>query len=725
MEKDLIFEIGSEELPAGAVPRAMGAMEEDLRKRLDEAGLTYSGTRRLGTPRRLAVIVEGLTDRQSDRTEEVRGPKKEAAYGPDGAPTRALEGFARAQGVAVEDIKTIETEKGEYVCALKETRGRDTLEILPGILAGVAGGDYFTKSMRWGAHDVTYARPVHWILAVYGGEPVPFEFGHIASGSVTYGHRFLAGAAPVEVADARTYVEGLKARNVIPDPEERRRIIIEGLEGEAQRAGGAVVADEGLVEEVTYLVEYPVVVSGSFEAEFLELPREVVINAMREHQRYFSVADGRGRLLPVFITVSNTLAKDMDVVARGNERVLRARLNDAKFYYDQDILVPLTKRAGELKGVVFQARLGTSFEKVERFTRLALFMGWKTGFSRPLNDDEGEAPEDFLSEGFNPARYDPGEIDPGLYAKYVLGRSSVLAKADLVTGMVGEFPKLQGVMGSVYAARGGEVPEVAVAIYEHYLPTGAAGELPASVPGAIVSIADKLDTICGCFAVGQRPTGAADPYALRRSALGIISIMLDKKFSVPIDVLIDKSIEILGEKLTGDPVEVKDAIIGFFKERLRNMLLSEGLAYDSIDAVLSAPWFDIPDAVSRVRAIEGFKGHPDCGSLVVAFKRVSNILKGVELDRNEPDPALLEDDHERALWQAASGLAPAIERYSGAGDYERLFAELASIKATIDTFFDEVMVMVEDEKTRKNRLALLGYVRGLYFRTADLSKLAF
>ena len=723
MEKDLIFEIGSEELPAGAVPRAMAAMEENLRKRLDEAGLTWRGTRRLGTPRRLAVIVEGLIDRQSDRTEEVRGPKKEAAYGPDGAPTKALEGFARAQGVAIEDIKTIKTEKGEYVSAIKETRGRDTLEILPEILAAVAGGDYFTRSMRWGGHDVTYARPVHWILAVYGGEPVPFEFGHIASGSVTYGHRFLAGGEPVAVTDAGSYVEGLKSRSVIPDPGERRRIITEGLESEAQRAGGEVVADEGLVEEVTYLVEYPVVVSGSFEAEFLDLPREVVINAMREHQRYFSVVDGRGRLLPVFITVSNTLAADMDVVARGNERVLRARLNDAKFYYDQDIQVPLTRRAEELKGVIFQARLGTSFEKVERFTRLALFIGEKVGFSRPL--DEGETPEDFLSEGFNPAGYDPGAIDPGLYAKYVLGRSAVLAKADLVTGMVGEFPKLQGVMGSVYAARGGEVPEVAAAIYEHYLPTGAAGELPASVPGAIVSIADKLDTICGCFAVGLRPTGAADPYALRRAALGIISIMLDKSFAVPLDALIGKSIEILGEVLTGDPGEVKEAVIDFFKERLRNMLLSEGLAYDSIDAVLSAPWFDIPDAVSRVRAIEGFKGHPDCGSLVVAFKRVSNILKGVELDRKEPDPALFEDDHERALWRAASGLAPAIERYSGAGDYERLFAELASIKETIDTFFDEVMVMVEDERTRKNRLALLGFVRGLYFRTADLSKLAF
>jgi glycyl-tRNA synthetase beta chain len=472
---------------------------------------------------------------------------------------------------------------------------------------------------------------------------------------------------------------------------------------------------------VAFLVEYPVVLRGSFDREFLKLPRQVIINAMREHQRYFSVVDENGDLLPCFLTVSNTKATDMEVVRRGNERVLRARLSDAIFYYEKDIAVPLTRRAEELKGVVFQAKLGTSYEKVERFTALALFIGERVGFSGPASGEETAA--DYLTESFNPSQYDASSIDPGLYSRYVLGRSAVLAKADLVTGIVGEFPKLQGVMGSVYAERAGEVPEVATAIYEHYLPSSAGGALPASVAGAIVSIADKCDTICGCFGIGQRPTGAADPYALRRSALGIISIVLEKSFDLPLDLLVERSLDLLGKKLTEDRVETKAAVIEFFKERLRNMLLSEDFSFDSIDAVLSAPWFDLADAASRVRALETFKTHPACTSLVTSFKRVSNILKGTETG-GTPDPALFEDDIEKALFDTSERIAPVIEEAAAKGDYGRLFETLASIKDDIDAFFDHVMVMVDDTRVRDNRLSLLTRVRSLYFRTADLSRLA-
>lgn len=722
MEKDLILEIGTEEIPAAFVPRALEAMKNELNKRLDKAKLSFRDIKSLGTPRRLTAIVEGLITSQPDRTEEVRGPQTRAAFDKDGNPTKALEGFARGQGVDLKDIKTVKTEKGEYVYAAREIKGEATSAILPEILGEVVSRDYFPKSMRWGSHEVTFARPVHWILAVYGGETVPFEYGHVESGNLTYGHRFQASGKGIKVADVDSYMKGLRSAFVVPEPEERKKIIREGLQKEAAEAGGRVLEDEGLLEEVTYLVENPVVLRGSFEKEFLELPREVVINAMREHQRYFSVVDKDGKLLPCFMTVANTEASDMDIVRKGNERVLRARLNDAKFYYEKDVRVPLTKRAEELKGVVFQAKLGTSYEKVERFTRLALFIGERTGFSRPL--EEGETPGDFLTENFNPARYDPASVDPGLYSKYVLGRSAVLAKADLVSGMVGEFPVLQGVMGSVYAQKSGEAPEVAAAIFEHYLPASAGGELPASVPGAIVSIADKCDTICGCFGIGLRPTGAADPYALRRSALGIIAIILDKTFNIPLDELVEKSIEILDGKATEDPGSVREGVVDFFKERLRNMLLNDGLSFDSIDAVLSAPWFDLVDAVARVRALESFKEHPDCASLVAAFKRVSNILKGVEAGEAGPEESLFTDDHERALWKVSSFIAPKIEKYSEAGDYEKLFTELASIKETIDRFFDSVMVMVDDEKVRNNRLALLNSVRGLYFNSADLSKLA-
>ncbi|MDO8426198.1 MAG: glycine--tRNA ligase subunit beta, partial [Deltaproteobacteria bacterium] len=473
--------------------------------------------------------------------------------------------------------------------------------------------------------------------------------------------------------------------------------------------------------EVAYIVEYPVVVRGSFDKEFLNLPRDVVVNAMREHQRYFSIIDPKGALLPYFLTVANTLAKDMEVVRKGNERVLRARLNDAKFYFEQDIKKRLSDRAVTLKGVVFQAKLGTSYEKVERFTELALYIGAKVGFSRPAEADE--RPSDFLSDSLNPAEYDPKSVDPGLYSKMVLGRAAMLAKADLTSGMVGEFPKLQGIMGSVYANRSGEVPEVAAAIYEHYLPATSGGALPASVTGAIVSIADKLDTIVGCFGVGLIPTGAQDPYALRRQALGIIAIMLDKGFTVDIDEMADESLGLLGKKLTRDKGEVKDNVLEFFKERLKNQLLTQGLSFDSIDAVLSAPWFNIVDAVKRVKALEGFKKHPACGSLVIAFKRVSNILKGAGPVDKSPDKSLFKEKEERELYEASSEIAPVIEDCWKRGDYEKAFETLASIKDKIDAFFDKVMVMVPDEKIKVNRLALLSSVRSLYFRIADLSRL--
>ncbi len=731
MSKDLLLEIGTEEIPAGFVPRGMRSMEETLAKRLEAARLEFTGMRTFGTPRRLAVVVEGLVEKQPDSTDEVKGPRLSAAYDAEGKPTKALEGFMRSQGVGPDEVKTARTDKGEYVYIVKHSKGAPTEEILPGILAETVSLDCFAKSMRWGAHDITFARPVHWMVALYGGKTVPFSYGHVTSGSASRGHRFLGATkgdakvgprpAVVEITGADAYAGSLADNFVIADPAERRKLITEGLEAAAKDAGGRIIPDEGLVEEVSFLVEYPVVVRGSFDKEFLKLPRQVVVNAMREHQRYFSVVDDSGALLPCFLTVANTKAADMDVVRRGNERVLRARLSDAMFYFEKDLAVPLTRRAEELKGVVFQAKLGTSYEKVERFTALALTVGARLGFSDPAGD--GDTAADYLGESYNPAQYDSASVDPKLYSRYVLGRSAVLAKADLVSGMVGEFPKLQGTMGSVYAERSGEVPEVATAIYEHYLPTSAGGELPASITGAIVSIADKTDTICGCFGIGQRPTGAADPYALRRSALGIISIIIDKGFELPLDELVTRSVELVGDKLTGDAGETVSAVLEFFKERFRNMLLTEGLAFDSIDSVLSAPWYELADAATRVRAIEGFKGHPACTSLVTSFKRVSNILKDTEAGAT-PDPALFENDVERKLFETSERISPVIEKAASAGDYGTLFETLASIKDDIDAFFDHVMVMVDDERVRANRLALLSGVRALYFRTADLSRLA-
>lgn len=727
MKKDLIFEIGTEELPAGFVPKALGALSGILIKRLEAARLSFDSVRTLGTPRRLTLIVEGLIDKQPDMNLEAKGPQLKAAYDAECKPTNALLGFARSQGVDVSKLRTVKTDKGEYVSAVKKIKGVKTREALPEILSGALSGDFFPKSMRWGAYDVAFARPVHWILSVYGGKTVSLEWGHIKSSNVTYGHRFLGEKGknsrlkPIKVDSVGSYLEKLRAAHVIADPEERKRIIAEGLERAAKEAGGSVLADEGLLEEVSCLVEYPVVLRGSFSTEFLEIPRDCIINAMREHQRYFSVVDPRGTLLPYFLTVANTAAVDMDVVRKGNERVLRARLNDAKFYFEQDIKKKLVERVDALKGVVFQAKLGTSYEKVERFTTLALYIGSELGFSKPKEAEETAS--DYTTKYFNPANYDPKVLDPGLYSKFVLGRAAVLAKADLTSGMVGEFPNLQGIMGSVYAKRSGEVPEVSAAIYEHYLPQVSGGVLPASVPGAIVSIADKMDTIAGCFSVGLIPTGAADPYALRRQSLGIISIILDKGLRLPLDRLVDESVRLLEARLLSPAAEVKNNVLEFFKERLKNMLLAQSLSFDSIDAVLSAPWYDLVDTVKRVKALEGFKNHPSCPALVTAFKRVSNILKGTSVEAASPDTALFKDPEESALYTLSSGIAPVMERHWKNGDYTAVFETLASIKDGIDAFFDRVMVMVDDKEVRENRLALLGSVRGLYFRIADLSKL--
>jgi glycyl-tRNA synthetase beta chain len=729
MAKDLILEIGTEELPAGFIPGALSSLEGLFKKVLANKRLSFKGLRTMGTPRRLTVIVGALEEEQSDTSTEVKGPAKRAAFDQNGEPTKALSGFARSQGIKVEELKLRKTEKGEYLYAIKKLKGERTKKILPETMEAILSSLYFPKSMRWSDHEMTFARPVHWILALYGGETVRFDFGHVKSGPYTFGHRFLKArgraAKAIKVKGVKEYFEKLEGSNVMVDPGERKRAISEGLEKEAQGVNGKVLIDEALLGEVTNLVEYPVVIRGSFEREFLELPREVVINAMREHQRYFSVVGMEGgmdgALLPYFITVANTPATDPEVVRRGNERVLKARLNDAKFYFEKDRETTLSRRVEELKGVVFQAKLGTSFEKVLRFTELALFIGNKLEYSDPI--DTSESFEDFLLDKYDPSRYEKAETDPLHYRKLVLGRASMLSKSDLTSGMVGEFPNLQGIMGREYARLAGEAPEVSEAIYEHYQPVSAGGRLPESVPGAIISIADKLDTIVGCFGVGLVPTGAHDPYALRRQALGIIAIIVEKGFVCPLDELVDKSLGLIEEKLKRPEKEVEQGVLAFFRERLKNQLLTQGLPHDAIEAVLSAPWFDLVDSVKRVKALEGFKRHPACPSLVVAFKRISNILKGFDFKDERPKEELFEDPHEKALFEVSEKLAPEISAHWQRGDYEKVFTTLASAKETIDTFFDKVMVMVEEERLKRNRLILLHTLRGLYYQIADLSKL--
>jgi glycyl-tRNA synthetase beta chain len=718
MSKDFILEIGTEEIPAGFITQAVGAMKRQMEVVLREHRCNFSSIHSLGTPRRLTVIVEQLDEEQDDIVTEVMGPSREKGFDKDGNPTKAAEGFARGQDVAVGELQVIETKKGAYLSFKKKIKGRKTVELLREITPPLIESIPFPKAMRWGDGEMAFARPIHWILSLYGSEVVPFTVGEIESSSFTRGHRFLK-PKPVKVTSVKTYRDKLKTANVILDPEERRAIIRDGIEKAARDAGGICIENLPLLEEVANLVEYPVVLRGDFDKTFLDIPKVVVVNAMREHQRYFSLVDDKGALLPHFITVANIDARRPEVIVKGNERVLKARLNDARFYYDRDIGTPLTERVDALKEVVYQESLGTSYEKVERFTRLALSTGSRLGLTNSM--ETGERVEEFLGE--NTIQNTSNILRDKDTAKAVVGRASMLAKADLVSDMVGEFPNLQGTMGAIYAERSGEVKEISEAISEHYLPTSAGGELPASPWGALISVADKMDTICGCFGVGLLPTGTADPYALRRQALGIIAIIVDKGFRVPLDDIVRTALDLLRDKLKRPLDDTERDVLDFFKERLRNQLLSRGYPFDVIDAILSAPWYDVADAVRRVDALGAFKSHPDCERLVIAFKRVSNILKGYDFTEDRPDPALFEGKDEAELMGVADSIAPVIERQWQAGDYEGVFTTLVSIKEKIDTFFDEVMVMVEDEKVRRNRLTLLRYIERLYSRIADMSKI--
>ncbi|HOI16166.1 MAG TPA: glycine--tRNA ligase subunit beta [Geobacteraceae bacterium] len=686
MTKDLFLEIGTEEIPAGFLPKAMADMEALIRKELENARLSHGEVRALATPRRLALLVRELVDRQPDAEVTALGPAKKVAFDADGKPTKAAEGFARGQGVDVAALTTATTEKGEYVAVSKRIVGRPTAEILTEILPRVIGAIPFRKSMRWGNLDVRFARPMHWIVALYDGVVVPFSFGSITSGSAFRGHRFMADTS-FPVRDFAHYLDECERHFVMPEPEKRKEIIRREVEQAARAAGGRVLSDEDLLEQVTFLVEYPSVVCGSFEREFLQVPREVLITSMREHQRYFSLVDEAGRLLPNFITVNNTLADDPTVVARGNERVLRARLSDARFFFEEDKKVSLEDRVEDLKGVVYQAKLGTSHEKMERFRKLA----------------EGLA----------------SRLCPEVAAK--VSRAAYLCKADLVTGMVGEFPELQGIMGREYALLSGEEPDVAVAIHEHYLPTQAGGDLPSGDVGAFVSIADKLDTICGCFGVGLIPSGTADPYALRRSALGIIAIILDRRYELSLADLVDSCLALLRDKLTRNESQVRTDVLEFFRGRYVNLMTGR-YPSDVVEAVAAVSFDNLNEATSRMAALAEFRERPDFDPLAVAFKRVCNIVKeGADIP---VEAGLFREDAERELFRAFDAVASTAREKIGGKDYLAALTEIAGLKGPVDAFFDGVMVMAEDEQVRNNRLALLTGIARLFGGIADFSKIS-
>ena len=686
MAKELLLEIGTEEIPAEFLPKAQADMDAMIRKELAVNRIVHGDVKVMATPRRLVLIVSGVAEKQEDQLIEKIGPAKRVSFDDAGNPTKAALGFAKGQGVDFSEIEIIATDKGEYICARKTILGLETKIVLPDLLTRFILSIPFKKSMRWMDLTIRFARPIHWLLVLFGGEVVTFQLENILSDRKTCGHRFMSPGF-FAVKDAHDYLAKLRENYVVVDPEDRKKIIIQEAEKAAQTVSGRPILSDELLEEVTYLVEYPTAVCGSFDREYLNLPKDVLITTMVEHQKYFPVADTDGNLLPYFVTINNTLAHNPSVVARGNEKVIRARLSDARFFFQEDQKVPLDEHLKKLKKVVFHSQLGTSEDKVARFRTLA----------------------DWIAD----------RVNPNLKAD--ADRAAQLAKADLETQMVYEFPSLQGIMGREYALIAGEKPDVAKAIYEHYLPTSAGGALPETDIGAIVSIADKTDTIAGFFGINQPPTGTADPFALRRQALGIINILLEKKYPIALPDLVTESLKILNDKLKKSPEEALADILEFFKGRFENRLISQDHPYDVVDAVLARGISDVVTDLEKVEAMEEFRKHPDFEPLTIAFKRVCNIIKNFE--GGAVSPAYFETDADKGLYEAYLGIRDKVLTLINKKDFRAALMEIARLRVPVDTFFESVLVMAEDEKVRYNRLSMLEAISKLFYGIADFSKL--
>ncbi len=691
---DFLVELGTEELPPKALRALMDAFAGNLVRELREARLDHAAVHAYASPRRLAVGIEKLAIAQEDRTTERKGPPVAVAFDAAGKPKPPALAFARKCGVDVSALRRSRSEKGEWLaCDLTEP-GRTAADLMPRLVENALAALPIPRRMRWGAGETEFVRPVHWVLMLHGDAVLPGTVMGLPAGRITRGHRFHADRE-LAIPEPAAYPALLESEGrVVVDFDERRRRIRQGVEAAAAEAGGTVVDAEALFDEVAALVEWPVPIVGVFEERFLALPREVVISTLTGHQRYFPVDDGSGRLLPRFVTVANLESKDPVQVRDGNERVIRPRLADAAFFWDNDRRSSLDSRQAALKAVVYQHGLGSLYDKSERVATLAAAMATELGLA-------------------------PATVQ----------RAALLAKCDLLTGMVGEFPELQGTMGRYYARADGEPEAVASAIGEHYQPRFAGDALPATIDGQVLSVADKLETIAGIFALGKRPGGNRDPFALRRAALGIVRILAGCRLDIDLKAAIRRAV-------AAQPAALADAdslaadIYGFITERLRSWLIDQdaGLSTETFDAVLAREPRSVLDFAARLAAVRAFAGLDEASSLASANKRIGNILRksegGEEQAAGCVDPALFEDkaesDLHAAVLSAAEDAAPLLEQRN----YTVLLRRLARLKAPIDRFFDEVLVMAEDERLRANRLALLGDVRELFLRVADISRLA-
>jgi len=688
--RDFLVEIGTEELPPKSLLTLATAFADGIAKGLQEAGLAHGAVERHATPHRLAVRVRRLVEQQPDRAIERRGPPLKAAFDAQGAPTQAALAFARSCATEVAALEKLETPKGVWLVHRGIEAGAGTLGLLSGIVQSSLDALPIAKRMRWGAGEAEFVRPVHWVLMLFGREEVPCEILGVPAGSVTYGHRFMAPKA-LRIGSPASYLATLHKRGrVIADIHERRESIRQGVVATASRLDGTAVIDDALLDEVTALVEWPVPLAGRFDEQYLALPAEVLVATMQDHQRYFPVRDAQGRLMPWFVTVSNIESSDPTQVIAGNERVVRPRLSDAAFFWASDRKQRLDARCEALKRVTFQTQLGSLHDKTERVRGLSRAIAAAIGGDTALAD-----------------------------------RAAQLSKCDLLTSMVGEFPELQGLMGRYYAQHDGESAEVCESLREQYLPRFAGDELPVTRTGMAVAIADKLDTVAGIFATGQKPTGTRDPFGLRRAALGLLRIAVERNLDLDLRQLV-------GQALAALPFAAPDStareVYDYVFERLRAYYLEGDAGFaittEMFDAVLATRPASPLDFDSRLRALSAFLSLPDALSLAAANKRIANILrKSSEPARETLDDDLLRDPAEQILAEQVEAVGRLVEPMFAARQYTEALQTLAVLRKAVDEFFDSVMVMADDPALRANRLALLRRLQSLFMHAADLSRL--
>jgi len=686
----LLLEIGTEDIPARFLPSAIQQLKENTETIFKENHIGFSEVKTLGSPRRLAVIANGIPPMQEDRVKEIFGPSKKAAFDLDGRPTKAAAGFANSQGVSVEKLIIKKKDKGEYVAAVIEEKGIHVKELLPEILKKVVLSVHLPKSMRWGGNDMRFIRPIRWLLSLFDNETISFEINGIKSSNMTRGHRFLSPAS-FQIKEISAYTKLLANNHVIVDPQERRRIITEKAEKLSSSINGEIVKDEELMQTVTNIVEYPVPALGSFSEEYLKLPKELLITVMREHQKYFAIENGKGMLTNYFIIISNTSEENSETVRLGAERVIRARFEDAKFYFEEDCRKKLEDRINGLKNVAYQEKLGTLYEKALRLKTLA----------------------SYLASKINPSR-----LMSGLTEK--VERAALLSKTDLLTGVVREFPELQGIMGKYYAVNDAEDAEVAEALMEQYLPAYYGGRLPETETGAIVSLADKLDNITSFFSIGLTPTGSEDPFALRRQTLGAIAILLNKGYALSLHDIVTASLKNL--KYSKQSGEIAETALRFFEQRLEPLFLLEGYSSDIIQSILPlAVEIPLKEMQKRLQAVKEFKGAENCNAFLTAIKRVKNIIPETAVPSLKVK--LLSEEPEKKLYEKFTGIKTDVGILIDGNKYYEALGMLSELTSPINHFFDKVLVMDKQEEIKLNRLALLKGIWALAASIADFSKL--